>query len=303
MDSIFMFGGQGSQKAGMGLDFFDKYEICRETFAQASNALDLDMEKLCFEKNDLLNQTEYAQPALLTVGMAIFRVMVQEGLTPKMLMGLSLGEYTALAAADAIGFADALRLVRKRGLLMAAHGRPGGMAAVMGIKPDALADICEAAKPHGFAACANFNTPEQIVIAGEAAALSFCGEQIKAAGGKFIPLKVAGPYHSPLMADAAAEFRKELDTIDFAEPKIPIISNLDANLARHTNLSQSDLPQRLQDHITSPVRWEQSIRRTIELGCTHFIEIGSNTLCAMVNKTDPGAKTTAITKPEDIANL
>ena len=294
-----MFSGQGAQKTGMGKEFYDNFEICRQTFNEASEAIGMDVAGLCFEESDLLNQTAYAQPALLTVSIAAYRLLKSRGFMPDVLMGLSLGEYSALTAADVLDFADAVRLVHKRGQLMTEFAMPGGMLAVMGISREVLEEICQNARPIGFVACANFNTYDQIVLAGEKAALDFCVPLIKQASGKAIPLKVSGPFHTPLLADAAEKFADELTKLTVSKPALPVISNLTADMF-HVEHFASHLKQ----HMVSPVRWAESVEKAKSMGVTTFIEIGAGkTLVNFVKKIDARLTAFAVENKQDLEGL
>ncbi|MCL2855829.1 MAG: ACP S-malonyltransferase [Defluviitaleaceae bacterium] len=285
---VLMFSGQGAQKVGMGKGFYDQHAACRQVFEEASDALGLDVAKLCFEDGEKLNLTQFAQPALVTVGIAALRAYELEGEQAGLLMGLSLGEYTALAAAEVLGFAETVKLVHKRGLLMAEFAKPGGMVAVMGIDRAVLEDICKSTH-EGFVACANFNTPEQIVISGDKAALDYCVGKIKEAKGKAIPLKVAGPFHTPLMDIAAEKLKEAGSGLDLTPPKLPIISNVTADV-----LTYEDLANHMATHMTSAVQWTNSVLKAKEMGGTRFIELGiGETLVNFVKKIDPSLETFA----------
>jgi [acyl-carrier-protein] S-malonyltransferase len=280
-----LFSGQGSQKTGMGKTYYDNFAISRQTFEEASDALKFNMAKLCFEDKDgLLNDTEFAQPALLTAGIAAFRALISEGLKADLLMGLSLGEYTALAAAGALNFADAVVLVRRRGQIMKEFAPPGGMLAVIGFNKKQLEEICAKAASIGFAACANFNTTTQIVLSGENPALDFCAAEIKRLGGKSIKLKVSGPFHTKLMEAAAKRFAEDITLLPLVRPSSAItniISNVTADILTTDDLN--NLPAYFAKHMKSPVLWADSIIKAKSLGSTVFKELGSgNTLERMV---------------------
>jgi [acyl-carrier-protein] S-malonyltransferase len=280
-----MFSGQGAQKIGMGKTYYDNFTISKRVFDEASSTLGFDVARLCFEdKNGLLNQTEFAQPALLTVGIAAFRALTDEGLQADLLMGLSLGEYTALTAAGILNFADAAVLVHKRGLIMKELAPPGGMMAVIGLNKNQLSEICKKAASHGygFAACANFNSETQIVISGETPALDFCAAEIKNLGGKAIKLKVSGPFHTPLMVAAAKRFAIETAALCRPSPAvIGVISNVTADILSADDLN--DLPAYLAKHMINPVLWADSIAKAKSLGGAVFKEPGSgNTLERLV---------------------
>jgi len=294
--TVVMFSGQGSQKIGMGKEFYDASDICRRTFDEASEALDFDIAKLCFEANNQLSETEFAQPALLTVSIAVFRLMASRGFSPDIAMGLSLGEYTALTAAGVFDFADAVRLVRLRGSLMSKHTKPGGMLVSIGLGHDVLLDICKKAAPLGFVACANFNTAEQIVLSGEFDALDFCTKEIKAAGGKAISLAVSGPFHTPLLSDAADRFKEALIALTVSQPKIPVVSNLTGDLFDISNLTDS-----LANHMISPVLWVDCVKKALSLGAKNFVELGSGkTLTNFAKKISTDNKVFAIETPADM---
>jgi [acyl-carrier-protein] S-malonyltransferase len=285
-----MFSGQGAQKAGMGREFYENFDICKKTFDEASEALKMDIATLCFEGGEKLNQTEFAQPAILTVSIAAYRLLRTEGLAPDVLMGLSLGEYSAICAADAVNFADAVKLVHRRGRIMTEFAPPGGMLAVMGLSREVLEDICAKAENIGFVACANFNTHDQIVLAGEQAALDFCVPLIKGEGGKTIALKVSGPFHTPLLGAAAQKFKDELLQLTVSQPSLPVISNLTADMFNIENYMEN-----LTRHMVSPVRWTECVEKAVNMGITTFIELGSGkTLVNFVKKIDDGLETFAV---------
>ena len=289
--NVIMFSGQGAQKVGMGKDFYENFVVSRQTFEEASDAMGMDMAKLCFEDADgLLAQTQFAQPALVTSGIAAYRAILQEGISGDMLMGLSLGEYTALVAANVLDFAQTVKLVHRRGLLMTELAAPGGMMAVMGLGRDVVEEICARASCAGFVACANFNTPEQIVISGEKAALDACAPLIKEAKGKAIALKVSGSFHTKLMQRAADAFVAEMLGIVPKAATLPIISNVTADV-----LDADDLTAHLGRHMTSSVFWADSVVKAKELGGRRFIELGcGNTLVNFVKKIDGTLETLAL---------
>jgi len=294
-----MFSGQGAQKVGMGKEFYDNFAVCRRTFEEASEALGMDMAKLCFEEKELLNQTEYAQPALLTAGISAYRLLAERRFVPDALMGLSLGEYTALTAAGVFNFADAVRLVHKRGKIMTQYAKEGGMLAAIGVDRDALEDICRKVADAGFVACANFNTPEQTVLAGEHAALDACVPLIKTAGGKAMPLKVAGPFHTPMMAEAAEKFSLELEQLSVKKAVLPVISNVDAE-----PFPVDEYVDTLTKHMMSPVRWTGCVEKAKSTGADTFVELGcGKTLVNFVKKIDGGAKTFAVESIEDLEGI
>ncbi|MCL2575840.1 MAG: ACP S-malonyltransferase [Defluviitaleaceae bacterium] len=295
--NVIMFSGQGAQKAGMGKDFYNNFVIAKQTFEEASDALSFDVAALCFEDaNNQLALTQFAQPALVTTGIAAYRVLQQEGITAGLLMGLSLGEYTALVAAGVLDFARCVKLVHKRGLLMTELAVQGGMTAVMGLGRDVVEQICEKASYVGHVACANFNTPQQIVISGEKAALDACIPLIKEAKGKAIPLKVSGPFHTKLMQKAADAFVLEMADITPKAATLPIISNVTADV-----LATDNLAEHLSKHMTGSVLWDYSVVKAKEMGGTKFIELGcGNTLVNFVKKIDDTLETYTIESAAEV---
>ncbi|MDR2182758.1 MAG: ACP S-malonyltransferase [Clostridiales bacterium] len=294
-----MFSGQGAQKSGMGKEFYDNFDICKRTFDEAGEALKMDIAALCFEADDRLNMTEFAQPALLTASIAAYRLLQSEGIRPDVLMGLSLGEYSALCAAGAVDFADAVRLVHRRGRIMTEFAAAGGMLAAVGLSREVLEDICASAEDIGFAACANFNTHDQIVLAGEKAALDFCAQKIKAAGGKALALKVSGPFHTKLLQAAADVFKEELMMLKVSKNSIPVISNLTADVFNTENYVEQ-----LTRHMTSPVRWVECVQKAKSMGIATFIELGSGkTLVNFVMKIDENLEAFAIENLNDMEGL
>jgi len=294
-----MFSGQGAQKTGMGKEFYDNFDICKKTFDEASEALGMDVAALCFKPDERLNQTEYAQPALLTVSIAAYRLLHSEGFTPDVLMGLSLGEYSALCAAGAIDFEDAVKLVRNRGRIMTEFAQAGGMMAAIGLSKEILDEICVRAKVEGYVTCANFNTPDQTVLAGEKAALDFCVPEIRAAGGKAMLLKVSGPFHSKLLEKAAEEFAKELAGLRVLQTNIPVISNLTADI-----FDAKSYIEQLTQHMISPVRWVECVRKAENMGISAYIELGSGkTLVNFVKKIDDNSEAFSVENIKDLEGL
>lgn len=276
---VAMFSGQGSQKVGMGQELYQNHDICKDIFHQASEALGMDMAALCFQDRERLNQTEYAQPALLTVGVAALALAKQQGFQPDILMGLSLGEYTALTAAGVMDFADAVRLVHTRGKIMSTYAPEGGMVASIGLASTVLEEICQNITT-GFVACANYNTPDQTVLAGEHNALEAATAAIKAAGGKAMPLKVAGPFHTKLMAAAAESFAQELAKISVKTGTLPVMSNVTGQIFQPATYVET-----LTTHMMAPVRWVSCVDTATAMGATTFLELGcGNTLGNFVKK-------------------
>jgi [acyl-carrier-protein] S-malonyltransferase len=272
--TVFLFPGQGSQHVKMGKDFHDNYAIARELFEQASNALDMDLKKLCFEgpEADLI-QTENVQPAVTLINITCFQVLKQEGITPIASAGHSLGEYSALFAGNVINFFDLMKLVKYRGAFMkeAAENNPGGMVAILGLEIDKIARICKGVKDICYAEIANHNSPKQVIVTGEKTGLEKVSELAVKNGAKLtVPLKVSGPWHSKFMAEAKEKLKKVIIDCTFKKPSIPIISNVTANYESEPD----NIKTNLINQVTSPVLWLDSIEKFIRDGYTTFVEVG-----------------------------
>jgi [acyl-carrier-protein] S-malonyltransferase len=269
----FVFPGQGSQYAGMGKELAESFPAAREIFEEADRVLGFSISQLCFSgPEEALKLTENTQPALLTASVAAYRVLEQKGVRPDYVAGHSLGEYSALVAAGALKFADAVRLVRKRGQYMQEAVPPGegAMAAILGMRPGQVAEICRKAAD-GKVMPANLNSPEQTVISGHAAAVKSAVEQASAAGAKrAVVLPVSAPFHSELMRPAQERLQEDLRAIEFSSLKIPLVTNVDAGVIT----SGAEAREALIRQVTLPVRWEESIRELIEQGTTTFVEVG-----------------------------
>ncbi len=275
MKTAFLFPGQGSQYAGMGKSLADNFPVAREAFDEADAALGLCISKLCFEgPAEALQLTENTQPALLTVSIAAFRVLRERGLKPDFLAGHSLGEYSALVAAGSIEFADAVRLVRKRGEYMQAAVPPGvgAMAALLKLPEGKLDDILSECAQGEIVSAANLNSPDQIVIAGHAAAVARAVEQAKAAGARrAVLLQVSAPFHCSLMAPAQERLARDLNSTSFRDLAMPLVNNWQAQLI-HTG---DEAREGLFQQVPNPVRWTQTIRALAGAGVTRFVEVGA----------------------------
>lgn len=292
----FIFPGQGSQTVGMGKELADASEISRSYFEKADNMLGFSLSNLIFAgPQEELTLTANAQPALLTTSIAMLSYFKENGIVPDFTAGHSLGEYTALVAAGALSFEDAVVAVRKRGELMeqAVPNGEGTMAAVLGLDRDKLADVTETVTAEGNAVqLANLNCPGQIVISGTVAGVEMAGAKAKEAGAKrVLPLNVSGPFHSVLMKPAAEKFAGVLDEITIKDADTPVIANVDA-----AQMNQAaEIKQKLIEQLYSPVLWEDSVRTMIAAGVDTFIEIGpGKVLSGLVKKIDRSVKTFAI---------
>ena len=271
----FIFPGQGSQSVGMGISLADRFTEARRLFEEASEFLGWDLRQACQEgPEDRLRQTDVAQPALYVTGCAAAAVQRLKGLEPSALAGHSIGEYAALAAAGVIDFPEGLRLVRERGRLMqeAASKHPGGMAAILGLSAEAIRACCEEARPHGICVPANFNSPEQVVIAGEQKSVEKVSALAQARGAKrVIALNVSGAFHSPLMIEAAHAMRRVLEKAALRDASVPVAMNVDGQLRQKAG----DIREALARQLDSAVQWVKTIETMRAAGITDFVECGS----------------------------
>jgi [acyl-carrier-protein] S-malonyltransferase len=271
----FLFPGQGSQYAGMGKSLSEAYPIARQIFEQADRALGFPLSELCFQgPEDQLKLTENTQPALLTVSIAAHGVLKENGIVPSFVAGHSLGEYSALVAAGSLDFADAVRLVRKRGQYMqqAVPAGVGAMAALLKLPEGKLDTILQDAAQGEIVSAANLNSPDQIVIAGNAGAVNRAMELAKAAGAKrAILLPVSAPFHCALMKPAQEMLAADLISTDFRDLAQPLINNWQAQPVTTGAQAREGLYQQ----VPNPVRWTESIRYLVAQGVTEFIEVGA----------------------------
>ena len=297
--TAFLFAGQGAQKLGMARDLYDQYPIVKETYDQASRVLGYDLRDLIDQDEEKLNQTCYTQPAILTTSVAIYRLLVEKGLQPDMVAGLSLGEYSALVAAGSLDFEDAVALIAKRGQFMetAAPAGTGKMVAVMNTDVALIEEACQKASDKGYVKPANYNTPAQIVIGGDVAAVDAAVDYLKEAGAKrLIPLNVSGPFHTALLQPASEKLALELETVDFQEFQIPLVGNTEAKV-----MEKEQIKSLLARQVMEPVRFYESIDTMKELGLTKVIEIGpGKVLSGFLKKIDKNIEVLAV---EDEASL
>ena len=270
----FVFPGQASQYSGMGKELAEKYPVARAVFEEADKALGFSVSKLCFEgTEDDLKLTANTQPAILTVSVAAGRVLAEKGIAPDFVAGHSLGEYSALVAAGSVKFADAVKLVHKRGTYMqeAVPAGQGAMAAIMGLSPAVVQDACKRAAEGEICSPANLNSPEQTVISGHAGAVKRAVEIASQLGAKrSMVLPVSAPFHSALMMPAQEKLEKDLDAAGFADLQVPLVTNVDADSIRQSEEARSALIRL----VTMPVRWEESMRMLLDEGVNTFVEVG-----------------------------
>jgi len=303
--TAFVFPGQGSQYVGMGQKMFAHYPAAREVFAEADEVLGFPLSRLCFEgPAEELQKTVNAQPAILTVSVACLRVLQDQGVRPAAAAGHSLGEYTALVAAGALSFRDALLLVRKRGQYMqeAVPLGEGGMVAVLGLTAEAVAGICRQVEEKGYRCdVANYNCPGQVVIAGERKALDEAVAMAKAQGAKrCVELAVSAPFHSRFMRPAAERLADELAGTAVADPEVPVVANVTADYVN----SGEEIRKLLVEQIYSPVRWEQSVHRLASDGVNIFLEIGpGSVLTGLIRKIARPAQALSAEDPESLEKV
>ena len=300
----FLFPGQGSQRVGMGQALAEAFPEARAAFDEADAAFGGRprlLSTLCFEgPEDQLMLTEHTQPAILTVSIAAARVLASHGIEPDLVAGHSLGEYSANVAAGTFGFADAVRVVRRRGRYMqeAVPVGQGAMAAILGLDAGAVRRACEEASQGEVVSLANINGPDQIVIAGATAAVQRAGERAKARGAKrVVPLPVSAPFHCALMKPAEERLAPELRALAVQDPRVPIVANVDGQPKREAGAAIDALVHQ----VSSPVLWEDIMHRLASEGVTTYVEVGpGRVLSGLARKIHKGADVYAFGAPEDL---
>jgi [acyl-carrier-protein] S-malonyltransferase len=300
----FIFPGQGSQKVGMGRALADAYPVCRDTFAEADAALGEPLSRLCFDgPEDRLMLTENTQPAILAVSTAASRLLSSIGLRPALVAGHSLGEYSANVAAGTLDFGEALRIVRRRGRYMqeAVPVGTGAMAAILGLDAATVARACGEAAETDVVSPANLNGAGQVVIAGSREAVARASERAKALGARrAIPLAVSAPFHCALMKPAEERLAPELRALAAKDPQVPVVANVDAHLKR----TAADAIEALVAQVSSPVRWEDVVRRLASEGVTTYVEVGPGAvLSGLVRKIHREASVVNFGTPDDLGAI
>jgi [acyl-carrier-protein] S-malonyltransferase len=299
--AAFIFPGQGSQKVGMGKALADAFDICRQTFMEADDVLGERLSALCFDgPADRLVLTENAQPAIVAVSVAAYRLLSSKGFRPAFVAGHSLGEYSANVAAGTMTFADALRVVRRRGRYMqeAVPVGIGGMAAVIGLEGSKVAQACREAEEGEVVSPANINAGGQVAISGASEAVARAGERAIALGAtRVIPLEVSAPFHCELMKPAERRLAPVLRALTVQDPAVPIVANVDAEIKR----TGADAIEALIAQVSSPVLWEAVVKRLAAEGVTTYVEVGPGAaLSGLVRKIHLEAAVSTFGSPDDL---
>lgn len=302
MKTVFMFSGQGAQYAGMGKELYKNYSAAKDIFDRADEVLGYSIKDICFSDEEKLGETEFAQPAILTMSIAAMRVLKEQGVRAEMTAGLSLGEYSAYVASGAMDFEEAVALVQKRGKFMAeaVPSGEGAMYAIIGLDTEAVEAACKEAMEAGLglAVPANYNAPGQIVIAGASGAVAEAAKIAKGKGAKMaVKLKISGPFHTEMLKPAAEKLGPELEKMHIKPMDIPVYTNVDAHVVE----SEKDIIPILTKQICCPVRFSNIIENMHERGADTFIELGpGKALCGFVKRTVKGVN---ILNVEDESSL
>ncbi len=297
----FIFPGQGSQRAGMGKELAEQFPAARAVFDQADQALEFSLSKLCFEgPEEELKLTANTQPAILTTSVAAYRVLEEKGIVPDYVAGHSLGEYSALVASGCLSLSEAVVTVRNRGTYMqeAVPAGQGAMAALLGLPLPKVQQVCEQAAQGQVVVPANLNSPGQIVISGHKEAVERAAAAAKDAGAKrAVLLPVSAPFHSSLLQPAAARLESDFQRIRFGGLSIPLVTNVDAEVIETPQAARDALLRQ----VPAPVRWEESMRKLIELGCDCFIEVGpGKVLAGLQRQIDRSVRALSVEDPASL---
>lgn len=298
--TAFIFPGQGAQYPGMGKDFYESFQVSAQVYELALRVTGLNVAKLCFAENDLLNRTQYTQIAMVATQTAILAVMEEKGIRCDVCAGLSLGEYSALAVTRAIALSDLFHLIRMRGIFMEEACPVGGaMAAVLGADEETVKKVCE--ETPGIVSVANYNCPGQYVITGlEKPVAEACSTLLKQGAKKCVPLKVSGPFHSVLMEEAGKKLDRELEKVSITMPLVPYFSNVEAVPVQ----DKDRIRELLVRQVSSPVLWQQSMERMIEDGVDTFVEIGpGSTLTGFLRRINRQVTCLKVEKAEDVEKV
>lgn len=296
----FLYPGQGAQKVGMGKDFYEQGKLAKAVYDQAEELLDFSVKDVCFEENDLIDNTAYTQAALVTTCLAMTAELLEAGIKPDAAAGLSLGEYAAIAVAKGMSYEDAISVVRKRGIYMneAVPDGVGGMAAVLGLTKEEVEAAIDGIKDVSIA---NYNCPGQIVITGMKEAVTAAEAPLKEKGAKrVLPLNVSGPFHSPFLKKAGEQLGEELAKVSFTPLEIPYVTNVTAQYVNDI----SETKGLLEQQVSSSVRWEQSMELLIQDGFDTFVEIGpGKTLNGFMRKINKDVTVYNVSAFEDVEKL
>ena len=300
----FVFPGQGSQQVGMGKALAERFDICRETLEQADAALGESLTSLCFKgPEQALRLTENTQPAVLAVSVAVYRLLVSRGVTPAIVAGHSLGEYSAHVAAGTISFADALRTVRRRGRFMqaAVPVGTGAMAVVMGLDVETVARACTDVADGEVVSPANLNAPGQVVIAGATSAVERAGKRAKELGARRVrALPVSAPFHCAMMEAAERQLAPVLRSLVVSDPEIPVVANIDGQPTQDAAAAIDALVRQ----VSAPVQWEAVVRKLTASGVTTFVEVGpGRVLSGLIKKIDSQSRVAGVEDPDGLDRL
>ncbi len=300
----FVFPGQGSQYVGMGKELADTFQICRQVFEEADDALGQKISRLCFDgPAEELQLTEHTQPAILAMSVAVCRLLTSRGYGAHYMAGHSLGEYSAHVAAGTLGFADALRLVSRRGRYMqeAVPVGQGAMAVVMGLDAEGIQQACAEVAGDEVVSAANLNTPSQIAISGHVQAVERAGVRARELGAKrVVPLSVSAPFHCALMKPAEIRLEPELRALVARDPSVPVVANIDAKPKQ----AGTESIEALIRQVSSPVLWEASVRTLIDVGVSTFVEVGpGRVLTGLIKKTDRAVRVLNVEDSDGLASV